>query len=492
MAKIPNAVIERLKQHTDLVVVIKDRGVKLRKSGKQYKGRCPFHEEKTPSLTVTPAERLWHCFGCDKGGNVIQFVQWLDQVSFPEAFKRLGGNGTAVSSPTPRNKSSSLTAKQPAVQPAQRVKLLTRVANFYQKCFANRPEGLKYLVKQRGISNVTQFKNYQLGYSDGSLLEALPQDDDSINLFKALGVLTDKGRELLSGCVVFPLFDDQGNVVNLYGRRINDGEVNHLYLPSPKVGLWNYQAAKRSASLLVTESVIDALTLIDRGLYDVIPCYGAHGLTDDLLHYFEHCNTKDVTLCFDGDAAGQRGIEKVSAQLREKNITVHAIQLPDGDDVNSFLNRHSINDFQALLNDINPDHAHETEQQKEQAANIPRHETTAHGFKLTIGLRCYEIKAIARQGTQLKATVKASAKDKNGFELHTLDLYSARSREAFARSCISLFDEEESRIKNDLTEVLEQVESWQPQGDDAAVKIIEPTKQEKASALAFLKQPDQW
>ena len=71
------------------------------------------------------------------------------------------------------------------MNPTQRTKLLTRVAGFYQKCFANRPEGMKYLVKQRGIANVSHFKNYQLGYADGSLLEALPQDDDSLNLFKA-------------------------------------------------------------------------------------------------------------------------------------------------------------------------------------------------------------------------------------------------------------------------------------------------------------------
>lgn len=487
MGRIPDNDIQRIKQTTDLVAAIKARGVRLRKTGKLYKGCCPFHEEKTPSFTVTPSKGLWHCFGCNVGGDVIRFVELRDQVSFNEAVQRLGGETTAA--PAPVEKTSSLTAKTPTVNPAQRVKLLTRVAGFYQKTFANRPDGMKYLVKQRGIANVSHFKNYQLGYADGSLLEALPQDEDSLKLFKALGVLTDKGRELLHDCVVFPLFDDQGNVVNLYGRRVVDGEVNHLYLPGPKVGLWNYQAAKRSQSILLTESVIDALTLIDRGLHDVMPCYGVHGLTEDLLHHLEKCNTRDVTLCFDGDDAGKRGIEKVSSQLKEKNITVHAIALPDGEDVNSFLNRHPIEAFQALLKDINPAHVHHTEAEKTEIANAPQYEKTDHGFRLTIGPRCYEVKAIARQGTQLKATVKASVKDKNGFELHTLDLYSARSREAFARSCVTLFDEEESRIKQDLTCVLENVEAWQPQ-ESATTKPIEPTAQEKDAALSFLKQPD--
>ncbi|HEN47442.1 MAG TPA: hypothetical protein ENI75_03670, partial [Mizugakiibacter sp.] len=492
MARIPDEQIEHLKQTTDLVAVIKDRGVQLRKSGRVYKGRCPFHEEKTPSFTVNPAEHLWHCFGCDKGGNVIQFVQLVDQISFPEAVKRLNGHqrDALVEPPVSGKTSSSLTAQPPPVNPAQRVKLLTRVAAFYQKCFANRPEGMKYLIKGRGINHVTHFKNYQLGYADGSLLDALPQDDDSRNLFKALGVLTGKGRELLQGCVVFPLFDDQGNVVNLYGRRLIDGEVNHLTLPGPKVGLWNYQAAKRSTSLLLTESVIDALTLIDRGLHDVMPCYGVHSLTDDLLTHLEKCTVKDVTLCFDGDAAGRRGRDKVSEQLKEKGMTVHAVPLPDGEDINTFLNRHPVSAFQALLNASNPDHPHPTEAEKTEAANVPRVDKTDHGFKLTLGPRCYEIKAIARQGTQLKATVKASVNHKKGFELHTLDLYSARSREAFARSCVSLFDEEEPRIKTDLTDVLEQVEAWQPEGASTAAQPVEPSAKEKAAALAFLKHPD--
>ena len=136
---------------------------------------------------------------------------------------------------------------------------------------------------------------------------------------------------------MFPLFDDQGNVVNLYGRRMIDGEVNHLYLPGPKAGLWNYQSAKRSSSLLLTESIIDALTLIDRGLHDVMPCYGVNGLIDDLLYHFERCHVREVTLCFDGDDAGKRGIDKVGEQLKEKGITVHALHLPEGEDINSFL-----------------------------------------------------------------------------------------------------------------------------------------------------------
>jgi DNA primase catalytic core len=261
---IPEAELERIKQSVDLVALVESRGIKLKKTGKSYKALCPFHEEKTPSFTVTPSKGLWHCFGCGKGGDAIRFVELMDGVTFPEAVQRLNGEHIPVIAHAAHE------TLAPTISPAQRAKLLNRVAGFYHQRFLDQHEGLHYLTQVRGLQNASLFKSYRIGYADGALLEALPNDDESRALFKQLGVLTDKGRELFTGCVVFPLFDEHGNVVNLYGRRLEDGEYNHFYLPPPR-GLWNYQAAKRSPSLLLTESVIDALTLIDRGLADVTP-----------------------------------------------------------------------------------------------------------------------------------------------------------------------------------------------------------------------------
>ena len=89
MPLIPESIINHIKQTTDLVALVKNRGVKVRKTGNLYKGRCPFHDEKTPSFTVNPAERLWNCFGCDTGGDVIRFVELIDGIEFPEAVEKL-------------------------------------------------------------------------------------------------------------------------------------------------------------------------------------------------------------------------------------------------------------------------------------------------------------------------------------------------------------------------------------------------------------------
>lgn len=509
MAQIPDVELEQLKARVDLVALIEANGVPLKKRGKSYQGCCPFHEDKTPSFTVTPAKQLWHCFGCGEGGDAIRFVQKREGLSFREAIKVLHtAQGLPSVEPSPAAAGKLVapvlrTAQQAsplvALSDVERYKLLGRVARFYHQRCLDRPEGLQYLVKQRGIKNVALLRDYQIGLADGSLLEALPQDDERIERFKAIGVLTERGREFFTGCLVFPLFDANGNVVNLYGRKLHDGEVNHWYLPGPKVGLWNYQAAKRATALLLSESVIDALTLIDRGMADVLPCYGVGGLTDDQLALLDHCKTQSVTVCFDGDDAGRRGVEKLKEQLKGKRIAIEAVNLPEGEDVNSFLSKHELADFTALL----PGGAAHGTGAASAATNTvpsasapaqpvaPGHpERTAHGLTWRNGTRCYEVKAIARQGTQLKATLKASlhGDKQRGFELHTLDLYSARSRDAYAQTCAVLFEVEAALCKADLTQLVEHVEAWTPTAAEAA-PVVELSEQDRAAALALLRDP---
>jgi hypothetical protein len=142
------------------------------------------------------------------------------------------------------------TATPAPLSPVRRAKLLERVAAFYHQRFLDRPEGQHYLVKACGLRNVALFRDYRIGYADGSLLQALPQDAESLGLFRQLGVLNGRHREVLSGCVVFPLFDAAGALINLYGRRIEgdakDAVPSELYLNGETLGVWNAQAARRA------------------------------------------------------------------------------------------------------------------------------------------------------------------------------------------------------------------------------------------------------
>ena len=509
MGRISDTDIEAIKARTDLRAFIEARGIALKKRGNQYVASCPFHEDKKPSFNVTPAKKLWNCLGCKQGGDVIRFVELFDNVTFPEACERLSKSGNTSGSVA----QAALPPAAPrlTLTPAQRVKLLTRVAAFYHRRFLDTPEGLRYLTKERGIHDVALLKTFQVGYADGALLAALPQDEQALAELKALGVLTERGRELFDGCVVFPLWNDAGVIVNLYGRRISNGAVNHLYLPGVKQGLWNWQAAKRSKTILLTESVIDALTAIDAGVTEAMPCYGAHGMTEEHLALFEKHEVNKVALCFDADEAGVNGATAATARLKEKNIAVANVPLPVGEDINSALNIGNLDDCrrafkEAVANAFAPAMplaetvasssvcvvsslvaavavAHSI------AAPADGYAPTAHGFKLTFAGRCFEVKGIAREATQLKATVKAWGDKAKGFELTTLDLYSGRSRDAYARSCAALFSEQEATIKNDLNRLLERVEAWQPEGVKTDA-VPEPSGEERAAADDFLGNPN--
>lgn len=504
MPRIPDAEVERLKQTIDLTTLIESRGIALKKRGAQYVACCPFHAEKTASFSVTPAKRLWHCFGCDEGGDAIRFVELIDRVSFREAVNRLKKMNQKMACGLPESAAlapSSLTAALlPVLNPAQRAKLLTRVAAFYHRRFLDTPEGLRYLTQERGIHDVALFQTFQVGYADGALLDAMPQDDAALAELRVVGILSASGHELFKDCVVFPLWNEAGAVVNLYGRKIADGAINHLYLPGARQGLWNGQAARRSQTLLLTESVIDALAAIDAGVANAIPCYGVHGMLDEHLALFARHGVEHVALCFDADDAGASGAALVAARLTEQAITVGRVPLPLGADINAYLNSGNVEAqrraFQAAVaNAFAPRVQPAASSASSLTAAAPiavaadGFELTTHGFKLAFGERCYEVKGIAREATQLKATVKAWGERARGFELTTLDLYSGRSRDAYARACAALFGAQEAIVKHDLNGLLTHVEAWQPEGARADA-VPEPSMEERAAALGFLTNPN--
>ncbi len=219
--------IELIKQSVDLVSLIRSRGVPLRKNGKSYKGKCPFHADEDPSFSVNPEQNLWNCFGCDKGGDVIRFVELIDRVNFKEAVRRL-----SEEQPTPGktiNKAVKEKENKKTITVADK-KLLTRVIAYYQHTFTEDTRGLDYL-KNRGISDKQSLTDFGTGFVGGSLKNILPDDPEVIKALKNLGILNKKGNETFFNCVVFPLYDKDGGIVNLYGRNIDpENGVSHLYL----------------------------------------------------------------------------------------------------------------------------------------------------------------------------------------------------------------------------------------------------------------------
>ncbi len=483
---IEREVIERVKR-IDLVALVQAKGIELKKNGKGWFGLCPFHADKTPSLSINPTKNLWQCFGCGASGDTIRFVEMFDQVDFKEAIKRLSNNPAKQHSGAGGGRSKAKPAESKQLTVKEK-KLLARVVSYYQHSFTQDSRGLNYLKQERGITNNQSFTDFGAGYVNGTLLEILPQDPEVISALKRIGILNEKGHEMFYNCVVFPLLSEGGDVVSLYGRRITDdpGSARHLYLSGPRFGLVNRQAAKRSEILILTESIIDALTLYDRGFKNVMPIYGVNGLLDEHLLFF-NSRIKTAYLAFDADEAGRQAAEAVSLRLKEKGIASYPVALPMKD-VNLYFKSNTPEAFEQLLKAAGPSNLDPPERAEQREQSI--YKETEHGFLASFGDRQYEIKGIQRGDTQLKATVKATAQAEGNapFELSTIDLYSSRSRVWFGKLCADLFGVKETLIKDDIGKMLSLVESWRPKKRETAGE--EPTEEEKAEAFRFLKNPD--
>jgi DNA primase len=474
--------IESIKLGVDLVALIQSRGISLKKNGRGYAGLCPFHEDKKPSLSVNPSTNLWQCFGCGAGGDVIRFVELFDKVPFPRAVKKL-----EVESPKLKTDHEAKPVHHEAPLTIKELKLLERVVSYYQHTLTQDHRGLNYLKNDRGITDPQSLKDFGAGYVNGTLLEILPEDEEIINALKKIGILNAKGHELFYNSVIFPLYSQNGSVVNLYGRSIDDGhEVHHLYLPGPRQGIINRQAVKRSQTILLTESIIDALTLYAQGFKNTIPIYGVNGLLEEHLSLFNR-RIKEAYLVFDADEAGRKGAEAVALRLKEKEITTYIVELP-AKDVNLYFKRHTPEEFEQLLKKANPKALEQSEKVSKREQSL--YQETDCGFIVGYGDRYYEIKGIQRSETQLKVTIKASRDlhPNAPFELTTLDLYSSRSRAWFAKACVEIFSASEELIKEDMGRLLTLVESWRPKERKLSAK--EPTQEEKDQALRFLKNPD--
>ncbi|MFZ1984382.1 MAG: CHC2 zinc finger domain-containing protein [Desulfatitalea sp.] len=487
---IEQTVIEQVKR-TDLVALVQAKGIALKKNGKGYFGLCPFHADKNPSLSINPTKNLWQCFGCGAAGDAIRFVELFDQVDFKEAVKRLSNGGLPSA---PGNQAPA----DPAPLSAKLKKLLARVIEFYHTAFGEDPRARQYL-ERRGISDKSLYSAHKIGFANGTLLNALPIEGDITGQLKQIGVLTAKGDEHFYGYATFPLFSANGDPAGIYGRRVEEvlaGDVpDHLYLPGARCGLFNRQAAKAHKEIILTESIIDSLTLINAGIKNTIPCYGTNGLTDDHLQWLKSCEVQTVHVCFDADESGRKAAEKITARLAGQGFTVHGVDLPDGQDINDYflLTADASAEFKKRLAPSVPQDAQAVKEKGEPAAkqNAERCTATDFGFSAVIDGRVYEARGITRRENKLKATIKGIVADKGQPRLHvdTVDFYSARSRAFLVKGLCDLFGADEKTIAADLEQLMHHTENYHPAGQKPEAKA-EPSAKDKQEAVAFLKNPN--
>ena len=346
MARIPDGVIERLKAEVSVERLAEARGVAFTKHGADLMGRCPFHEDKTPSLVVTPAKNLWHCLGaCQVGGTAIDWVMKAEGVSFRHAVELLQNDYLPVAASGPAPKQSTVRKlAAPIERDAGDAKLLIQVIDYYHQALLGSPEALEYLTT-RGIGSADAIRTFKLGYANRTLGYRLPQKNrvEGAALrgqLQRIGILRESGHEHLSGSLVIPVIDAHGEVTEAYGRKLNDnlraGTPLHLYLPGPHRGVWNEAALAASREVILCESLIDALTFWCAGYRNVTASYGVEGFTADHLAAFERHGTERVLIAYDRDEAGDRAAEKLAVKLVAAGLDCYRILLPKGLDANEY------------------------------------------------------------------------------------------------------------------------------------------------------------
>ena len=479
---------EAIKAATDIVSVIAGYGVQFKKSGRDYVALCPFHTEQTPSFHVTPEKRLFHCFGCEAKGNVIQFVAMKEGIGEREAAVKLLATVPGVTRANKLSKKTESAEPKKILKPGDAANLLQRVVSFYVKTLAKDRAGLDYL-QGRKLAEATTLGTFQIGYSNGSLLKVLPRDADILDGLKTLGVLKADGREHFEGCVTVPIFDTAGNVTGLYGRRVTDAEPPHLYLPGPHRGVWNGGSAKTSQTLLITEAILDGLALWQAGFRNVIAIYGAQGWTPDHEALFKSNPIREVFLCLDNDEAGRAGTKRLKEEILPPLVkAVQVVQWPESvkDAAEFFLSRNAA-DFEALLKAANP----QPEQQPATGSQGEEITMTPTGFIAVYAGRRYECQAIEQPNpARLKATVKAVTA--NGrFHIDTVDFYLSRPRRVFIGEVARLLRESAEVIEEDVNRLIGQLEAYaQKHAENKETTIVLVSDEDRTEGMKLGRHAD--
>lgn len=360
---IPQSFIDDMLDRLDIVDVVDSR-VKLRKTGKNYSACCPFHDEKTPSFTVSPEKQFYYCFGCGASGNALGFVMDYERLSFPEAVESLARlTGLEV----PREVQTEAQAKREQ-EKRSIYTLLEKADEFYQQQLRHHPSKLQAVnyLKNRGLDGKTA-KAYGVGFAPpgwDNLLKALGQNDEDKHLLIEGGMLIHQEQEKklydrFRHRIMFPIRDTRGRVIGFGGRVLGDDKPKYLNSPETPVfhkgqelyGLYEARLAYRELPrLLVVEGYMDVVSLAQFGIGYGVATLGTACGPDHLNRAFKYTN--EVVFCFDGDKAGRSAAHRALEASIDTMIdgrTVKFLFLPEGEDPDTLVRQIGPEKFERMI-----------------------------------------------------------------------------------------------------------------------------------------------
>ncbi len=358
--------VEEVRVRNDIVEIISEY-VSLKKAGRQLKGLCPFHKEKTPSFMVDPAKQLYHCFGCGEGGNIFTFLMKMDNLDFPETARQLAdrcGYQLQIDISPDQKKAKTLKDK------IYKINSLAR--DFFHYLLTKREEGQKardYLI-DRGYSPEL-IREFKLGYAPNQwegLLSFLNKKGYSQSEIEKAGLIIKGARgsfyDRFRNRLMFPIDDIRGRVIG-FGGRILDEDEGPKYINSPETivfqkgrNLYGLYKAKsdivKDNKVAVVEGYTDVISLYQKEINYAVATLGT-AFTDDQAELLERF-TENIYLIFDADLAGQkaaeRGREFISNNLDllgRSKIAISVVSLPPGNDPADYIAQNSKRDFESLI-----------------------------------------------------------------------------------------------------------------------------------------------
>ncbi|MCN4888858.1 CHC2 zinc finger domain-containing protein, partial [Escherichia coli] len=485
---------------------------------------CPFHDEKTPSCVISPEKNLYHCFGCNAGGSVLNWVMQTEKLSLRKAVERLkaelGDNPAVV---------PLVTKDEPEIfaeDEAGRQKLLSRVVEFYHHTLLNAPEAVAYLEKRR-LNHPELVAAFKLGFANRTLPYRLPavksRAGEKIRArLKGVGVLRESGHEHFTGSLVVPVMDLNGQIREMYGRKIGGdlrkGTPLHMYLPGTHGGVWNEQALIGSSSVVLCESLIDAMSFWVAGVRNVTAAYGVNGFTDEMRAALLAHGVKQVLIAYDNDPAGNEAAVKLASSLAADGIATFRVLFPAGMDANGYLCQvaepeqafsvlldgavpmSDLADVASIAPQASAEPAHLTSLAADVAA-LPAVSAPAPGVsvetladgELMVALpgERWTIRGVSRKTNAAAMKVNAQVLDTESGVVFAdaVDMMSARSRGGYARAAAAELGLAEGDLRRSLGKVLLALEHWQaaPEPANAAPEM---TPEDREAALELLRSPD--
>ena len=522
MPRIPNEALERLKQEVSVQRLAEARGVKLVRHGADLHGLCPFHDDHSPSLVISPKTNLWNCLGaCQAGGTVIDWVMKAEGVSFRHAVELLRAD-VPVGVGTEPVKTSTVRKLPPPVDVSlDDGAALLQVVNFYHETLKQSPEALGYLEK-RGLNHPEMVSYFRLGYANRTLGLRLPAKnrragDEIRTRLEGLGIIRESGHEHFNGSVVFPVFDEAGQVVEMYGRKITpnlrEGTPLHMYLPGPHRGVWNEAALGALKEVILCESLIDALTFWCAGFRNVTASYGVNGFTGDHREAFRKHGVKRVLIAYDRDEAGDKAALALADELMAAGMECFRVLFPKGMDANEYarVTQPAAKALGVLLNKAQwlgkgkQEEAPKPAAKEESAAPPPEAEPVfplvagvavevrgAEVF-MTFGDRRYRVRGLEKNASSDITKVNLLASRGDGFHIDALNLQTAQQRATFARLAAVEMGVKEDVVRHDIGKVLLKCEELQDEQLRKALETKKPetivAEEDRAAALELLRDP---